>query len=322
MMTTWQQWLPSFSLREEYIGEEEYVSEAEFCEIDITGKMESLSSKGLTEVEAATLAAPGLRLQLTNIKHTLDHLIQHCMNVRSGALREHPGGDDCEWRVAQALLELNNLVRQVAQQAPPLAEVAMESLRLVERFVQDVALLACSRFISQRSLQVKGIPPELLKRLEAAFGTAALQDDDLWSRLGNSKYHLFTPEKKFGERPHRHGRGGRKSRRSADEDATAGGGRGRGGGAVALSDGERCRQSQSGAAEDEADSDATAMGAAEDEADAAAKGAAEPMWIHLPDGDAHVEISPCALGEPMWIHIQEADKAWASLCVRYTCVRC
>jgi len=90
MMTTWQQWLPSSSLREEYIGEEECVSEAEFCEIDITGKMESLSSKGLTEVEAATLAAPGLRLQLTNIKHTLDHLIQHCTNVTSGALHEHP----------------------------------------------------------------------------------------------------------------------------------------------------------------------------------------------------------------------------------------
>jgi len=53
------------------------------------------------------------------------------------------------------------------------------------------------------------------------------------------------------------------------------------------------------------------MGAAEPmyihlpDSDVSAMGAAEPMYIHLPDGDAHVEISPCdcALGEPMWIHV-------------------
>ena len=46
-----------------------------------------------------------------------------------------------------------------------------------------------------------------------AFGHAALQDDGLWSRIGNSKYHIFTNGVRFGERKHRHGRGGRMSRR-------------------------------------------------------------------------------------------------------------
>ena len=60
----------------------------------------------------------------------------------------------------------------------------MEHLRAIQKHAQDVTTLACSRFISQLTLRRQGIPPELLSRLEAAFGQAALQDDSLWSRLG------------------------------------------------------------------------------------------------------------------------------------------
>ena len=52
-------------------------------------------------------------------------------------------------------------------------------------------MLTCVRWLDQRMLQGKGTPPQLLGRLEAAVGNAALQDDSLWSRLGNSKKHLL-----------------------------------------------------------------------------------------------------------------------------------
>jgi hypothetical protein len=77
---------------------------------------------------------------------------------------------------------------------------------------------------------------ELLSRLQAVFTYTEIQDDDLWARLGNSKYHVFTQGSRFGERKHRHGRGGRNSRSTvirltecqassaASSDVVAGGG--------------------------------------------------------------------------------------------------
>jgi len=127
---------------------------------------------------------------------------------------QHPG-DDLEMRSAVGLLEIDQLLRQLAaNEAPPLPVAAEEALKLLQRHMQDVALLSCSRFIAQTELWSKGISWELLRRLVAAFGQEALEDDSLWSRLGNSKYHVFTQGVRFGERKHRHGRGGRKSRRT------------------------------------------------------------------------------------------------------------
>ena len=64
----------------------------------------------------------------------------------------------------------------------------------------------------------------MLDQLKLASISGALENDELWSRLGNSKYHLFTPGGTFGERKHRHGRGGRgnkykEARQEVVEDA-------------------------------------------------------------------------------------------------------
>jgi hypothetical protein len=112
----------------------------------------------------------------------------------------------------------------------------VDELKLLQRHAQDIAVMACSRFINQATLQSRRIPTELLSRLQAVFTYTELQNDDLWARLGNSKYHVFTEGSHFGERKHRHGRGGRKSRSTvirlteyqassaASSDVVAGGG--------------------------------------------------------------------------------------------------
>ena len=97
---------------------------------------------------------------------------------------------------------------------PPLPVLAVRGLRAMQVHAQDLAILACSRLIKQTILRNKGFPSELLIRLHAAFTVTALTDDFLWSRLVNSKYHVWTAGKQFGERKHKHGRGGRGSRRN------------------------------------------------------------------------------------------------------------
>ena len=86
--------------------------------------------------------------------------------------------------------------------------------------LQDLAILACSRLIKQAILRNKGFPPELLIRLHAAFTVTALADEFLKSRLGNAKHHVWTVDKHHRKRKHKHGRGGRGSRRqlSASSD--------------------------------------------------------------------------------------------------------
>jgi len=149
--------------------------------------------------------------------------LQYVSNVAQWPLILHD--DKLERRAALALLEVDELLRQQAEEeAPPLPTAAVQDLKQLQQRYQDIAVLACSRGINQSLLQGKGIPDVLLARLEAAFGQA-LQDDGLWSRLGNSKYHIFTQGVQFGERKHRHGRGGRKSRRGKGEgnDSTVAG---------------------------------------------------------------------------------------------------
>eukprot|EP00443_Scrippsiella_acuminata_P107058 CAMPEP_0115631314 /NCGR_PEP_ID=MMETSP0272-20121206/30934_1 /TAXON_ID=71861 /ORGANISM="Scrippsiella trochoidea, Strain CCMP3099" /LENGTH=850 /DNA_ID=CAMNT_0003067973 /DNA_START=38 /DNA_END=2587 /DNA_ORIENTATION=- len=72
------------------------------------------------------------------------------------------------------------------------------------KHAQDVLMLACARFADEKALKAKGIAPELKERLDEALrqGGATL-DQDLWSRLGNSKYHLFTTGVQWGQRRRR-----------------------------------------------------------------------------------------------------------------------
>jgi len=213
--------------RDTHAGESEdadYARQEGFREIHIAGEMLKVSLDGLAAVHKTTQAAACLQAQLATVKHTVEYV----SNTTRLQVFKHPGGDDLELRSARALRKVDDLLRQqAAKEAPPLPRAAVENLRLLQRCIQDVALLACSRGIDQKALQSKGIPPELFGRLEAAFGQAALQDDLLWSRLCNSKWHVFT-HFLFGKRKHRHGRLGRKSRRSqtdaAEDEASAEGG--------------------------------------------------------------------------------------------------
>jgi hypothetical protein len=122
-----------------------------------------------------------------------------------------PDSYDLELDAARALCQIDELLRQqTMQEASPLPPTAVAKLYILQRVAQDVAVLANSRFIDPQILQRQGIPPELLLHLEASFGTTVLNNDALWSRIGNSKYHIFTRGVRFGERKHRRGRGGRR----------------------------------------------------------------------------------------------------------------
>ena len=129
--------------------------------------------------------------------------------------RQHPR--ILEFYVARSLWYIDEeLRRQKAQEAPPLPAEAVEGLKVLQRHVQDIALLACSRGISQQTITMeRGIPPELRIRLEAAFGHLP---DALRSRLGNSKFFVFMQQEEQGlRRRHRRGRKNRRSQRAADE---------------------------------------------------------------------------------------------------------
>ena len=190
-----------------------------FYEIDVEGELLRVATEGLIVVANATAAAASLRLQLASVKKTFE-LVQ-----RIHPFPQHPGGDDLELCAAKALQAVDELLRQqAAHEALPLPPEAVEELKLLQKHAQDCAVLACSRFLSQAILQRRGIAPELLSRFEAAFTPAALQDDGLWSRLGNSKYHVFAVGNRFGERKRQHGRGGRnswwrKQRDTAEDEA-------------------------------------------------------------------------------------------------------
>ena len=188
----------------------EYAGQDGFQDIDIAAELLRLASWGLSSVQKVTCLAECLWKQLASVSHTLTYLMNmpaHCHQL--------PGCDDLELRAARALVTVDELLRnQTVREAPPLPPAAVDELKLLQRHAQDIALMACSRFINQATLQSKGIPTELLSRLQAAFTYSGIQDDHLWSRLGNSKFHVFTQCRKFGERKHRHGRGGRKSRRN------------------------------------------------------------------------------------------------------------
>ena len=203
-----------------------------FLDIDIAAELLRLASWGLSSVQKATCLAECLQWQLASVSHTLTYL----MNMPAH-YHQHPGWDDLELRAARALIEVDTLLRnQTVRTAPPLPPAAVDELKLLQRHAQDIAMMACSRFINQATLQSRRIPTELLSRLQAVFTYTEIQNDDLWARLGNSKYHVFTQGSRFGERKHRHGRGGRNSRSTvirlteyqassaASSDVVAGGG--------------------------------------------------------------------------------------------------
>jgi hypothetical protein len=155
-------------------------------EIDIFAELVDLASDGLSL----------LGMQTDDLQMRLMHL-RECLQlvIKSTAAFHHRPGDDhhsLEKRAAASLICIDKLLKQLtAKEAPPLLPKVIMDLRTLQRHMQDAAVLLCSRFIDQRPLQNRGMSHELISRLEAAFTTDGLQDDLLWSRLGDSKSHLF-----------------------------------------------------------------------------------------------------------------------------------
>ena len=221
-------WVPHLEA-EGYTGAAEQVCP----DIDISAELSRLAREGLALVEKLTLAADCLRLQLAIVRDTLCYFLYTeqplswqatTLPFTLSGLASDYLGVYLECNAAQSVKQIHEwLCQQADQEAPPLPAEAVEGMKLLEHHVTDFAVLLCSRSTSQMMMKGKGIPPELLSRLERAFGQAALQDDKIWPKLGSSKYHVFTPLMRFGERKHRHGRSGRKSRlpkpEAADDEA-------------------------------------------------------------------------------------------------------
>ena len=187
-------WPPMYT----FVGEE-YNLQDDNLDFDISTELLRMTSKGLFVVENAISQAECLWKQLAYISYTFQKFINM------------PDSYDLELDAARALCQIDELLRQqTMREAPPLPPTAVGELYILQRVAQDVAVLANSRFIDPQILQRQGIPPELLLHLEASFGTTVLNNDALWSRIGNSKYHIFTRGVRFGERKHRRGRGGRR----------------------------------------------------------------------------------------------------------------
>jgi len=166
-------------------------------EIDIAAELQHMAVEGLAVIGQAIWQAERLRMPLMNI-------VLFFLSVQA---HQHSPWDYLEPQAATALGEVDELLRQQnALEATPLPGSAKEQLRVLQRLAQDVAVLAHSRWIDQQTLAVKGVPLEFLSRLEASFGVA-LNDDALYSRLGNSKTHIFGNYKRYGNRRYRAGRG-------------------------------------------------------------------------------------------------------------------
>lgn len=157
----------------------------------VADRLAPTASEALTAVELAIEKTPAIQVQLTGATNVFQ-------GIAAGA--GLAPGDEVDRRAADALASVDALVQ----------EHAGLELKEVQRRAQDVLMLACARFMDEAALKDKGIPLEVRERLNKACQKDVLIDHDLWSRLGNAKYHLFTPTVQWASprnranRRHRH----------------------------------------------------------------------------------------------------------------------
>ena len=165
-------------------------------DIDIAAELLHIADEGLAVVANAVHLADCLllRVQLGDISDTFADI-----KKTPADYHQHPRGDYLELRAANALKQVDELLRQqTALEAPPLPPAAIAELKVLQRHAQDVAVLLCARFIDQRILRTRRIPAEMLHRLNTSFTATSLADVTLWSRLGNSKTKVFQPGVSYG----------------------------------------------------------------------------------------------------------------------------
>ena len=158
---------------------------------DIAAELLSKATQGLSVVRSTIHTAEWTRDPLVSVIETLS------LFTSTSASQHWHWDDDLELRSANALRHVDQLLLR------QMSVVAQEELKMLQMILQDVALLACSRGVDATILRTKGIKPQLLARLVASFKEGL--DNDMLSRLGNSKYHCFTDGVRFGERKHRRG---------------------------------------------------------------------------------------------------------------------
>ena len=98
-------------------------------------------------------------------------------------------------------------VERAAAYALALVDSAVQQfgvdVKQAQKDTQDVLILACSLSLGTDELREQGIPDRLREKLCAAAQQDITADSYLWSRLGNSKFQLFTKGMKFDDRPRR-----------------------------------------------------------------------------------------------------------------------
>ena len=204
----WQEPYPYYDL--DVIAEDEDEDdEGVFTEVDIPRELDRVATDALAVIVNIIRKKEIWRKPLLSVINTFSTHLEKATLISD---------QDLMVQLASALTTVDAMVKGQKDDA------VLSLMKELQRHAQDATVLACSKFIDHNVLFKKGVPKELLDRLELAFIRGALDNDDLWSRLGNSKYHLFTPGRKFGERKHRHGRGGRgnkykEARQEVVEDA-------------------------------------------------------------------------------------------------------
>ena len=121
-------------------------------EIDIIAQLVDTASHGLTLLGNAT---DDLQVWLMHVRETLE-----LVTKSTPSFHHRPGADEhsLEKRAAASLICIDELLKQLtAMEAPPLPPEAIMELRMLQRHMQDAAVLLCSRFIDQRPLQNRGM---------------------------------------------------------------------------------------------------------------------------------------------------------------------
>ena len=201
---------------DEYAHEDEDYGFQEI-DIDIAAELLHIADEGLAVVANAVHLADCLllRVQLGDISDTFADI-----KTTPADYHQHPRGDYLELRAANALKQVDELLRQqTGLEAPPLPLGALAELKALQRHAQDVAVLLCSRFIDQRTLHTRHIPPELLRRLNTSFTATSLTDPSLRSRLGNSKTKMFQPGVSYKRTPGERRKAKRDNQRNRAEAA-------------------------------------------------------------------------------------------------------
>ena len=145
-----------------------------FRSVDITSELSYTATEALGILKV--LDCRWLQWQLAKVVLFVQHVVE-VMNY----MWQQSGGDDLERCAVAAWLAID---AAIWQKAPPLpAPAIVEHLKALSIQCMDIVVLLRSRFLCETVLQTKGIHPELLRRLDAAFGQVNLQDVYIWSRL-------------------------------------------------------------------------------------------------------------------------------------------